>query len=237
MTLVNVKLVDGVFSPSKRWAATLIHVTRRAAFVMCAATLAEVIAALSWPQPARADPVTSPPVPANIQVPEGNKAFLVGRAVGTQNYVCLPSGDGFKFTLFTPQATLFSDDHEELTTHSFSPNPSENPPPAGQIGEGTIRATWQHSRDSSIVWAKLVSGESSVDPNFVRQGAIPWLLLRATGAKRGPTGGAILTQTTFVQRLNTFGGVAPSSGCAKASDVGNQAFVPYTADYFFYRVD
>jgi Protein of unknown function (DUF3455) len=235
MPLVNAKSIDDAFSPRKKWAAPLIHVTRRAPFIACVATLTAVTAAL--PQLARAALVTPPPVPANIQVPQGNKAFLVGHAIGTQNYVCLPSGDGFKFTLFTPQATLFSNDHEELTTHFFSPNPSENPPPPGQISNGTVRATWRHSQDSSIVWAKLASGESSVDPNFVRQGAIPWLLLRVSGAKRGPPGGAVLTQTTFVQRLNTFGGVAPSSGCAKASDVGNQAFVPYTADYFFYRVD
>jgi len=234
MPFVNLKSIDGVFASMKNWVAPLTHVTRQAPFIAGAATLAAVIAA-SLPQPVRADPVTSPQVPANIQVPQGNNAFLVGHAVGTQDYVCLPSGDGFKFTLFTPQATLLSDDHDELITHFFSPNPTE-PPPTGQIGEGTVRATWRHSQDSSIVWAKLASGESSVDPNFVRQGAIPWLLLRVAGAKRGLTGGATLTQTSFVQRLNTVGGVAPSSGCAKAADVGNQAFVPYTADYFFYRV-
>ncbi|PYR41378.1 MAG: hypothetical protein DMF95_31190 [Acidobacteria bacterium] len=44
-----------------------------------------------------------------------------------------------------------------------------------------------------------------------------------------------LTEATFVQRLNTAGGVAPSTGCSGPTDVGNEAFVPYTADYFFYR--
>jgi len=43
-----------------------------------------------------------------------------------------------------------------------------------------------------------------------------------------------LTATTFIHRLNTSGGVAPSTGCT-ASDVGKKAFVPDTADYFFYR--
>ena len=65
------------------------------------------------------------PCPPNIQVPAGNKAFLVGHAVGTQNYVCLPSGSGVRFVLFTPQATLFNDDDKQLTTHFFSPNPFE----------------------------------------------------------------------------------------------------------------
>jgi hypothetical protein len=35
--------------------------------------------------------------------------------------------------------------------------------------------------------------------------------------------------------VNTSGGVAPSTGCASATDVGKKALVPYTADYFFYR--
>ena len=82
--------------------------------------------AISVPQPAHADTVTPPPVPANIQVPAGNTAFLVGHAVGTQNYICLPSGARRSpWTLFTPQATLFDDDDKQVITHFFSPNPAE----------------------------------------------------------------------------------------------------------------
>jgi hypothetical protein len=52
--------------------------------------------------------VTPPPVPANIEVPEGNRAYLEGHAVGTQNYICLASGSAFAWTLFTdpPVATM-----------------------------------------------------------------------------------------------------------------------------------
>jgi hypothetical protein len=75
---------------------------------------------------------------------------------------------------------------------------------------------------------------SSSDPAFVASAAIPWLLLEVVGAKEGPTGGDRLTATTFVQRLNTAGGVAPST-CNSSLDVGKEAFVPYTADYFFYK--
>src|SRR5215207_2127462 len=75
--------------------------------------------------PAYADDLTPPPVPDNIQVPAGNKLFLVGHAVGTQNYICVPSGAGVRFVLFTPQATLFDDEGEQLITHYFSPNPFE----------------------------------------------------------------------------------------------------------------
>jgi hypothetical protein len=168
--------------------------------------------------------ITVPTVPDEINVPEGNKVFLVGHAVGAQNYVCLPSGGKeVGFTLFTPQATLFSDDARQATTHYFSPNPFEN---------GTIRATWQDSRDTSTVWAQAT--HTSMDPDFVAPGAIAWVLLQRVGSQDGPDGGDTLTGTTFVQRLSTSGGVAPSTGCTTSIDVGHQAFVPYTADYFFY---
>jgi hypothetical protein len=54
------------------------------------------------------------------------------------------------------------------------------------------------------------------------------------GDQEGPTGGSSLTTTTIIQRLNTSGGAAPSTGCSRKKDVGKKAFVPYTADYFFY---
>jgi hypothetical protein len=115
---------------------------------------------------------------------------------------------------------LFSDQREQLTTHFFSPNPVE-----GVI----VRVTWQDSRDTSIVWAQAIASVS-VTPN-----AIPWLLLQAVGAQVGPTGGDTLSGAKFVQRVNTFGGLAPSTGCELPTDIGNKAFVPYTADYVFYK--
>jgi hypothetical protein len=177
---------------------------------------------MSLAQPAHADEVTPPPVPVNIQVSPGNTVFFVGRAVGTQNYVCLPTGAGFQFALFTPQATLFNDRHKQLTTHYFSPNPFEG---------GTIRATWQ-TQGTSAVWGKVE--DASSDPHFVKPGAIAWLRIKVVGAQEGPAGGDTLTETTFIQRVNTSGGLAPSVGCNSAADVGKQAFVPYTADYFFF---
>jgi hypothetical protein len=75
---------------------------------------------------------------------------------------------------------------------------------------------------------------SSSDPNYVEAGAIPWLLLEAAGTDGGTVRGK-LARTTFIQRLNTSGGVAPSTGCSDASQIGTVALVPYTTDYFFYR--
>jgi hypothetical protein len=204
--------------PRSHWGARLA-----ASLIMASAVVGTAVPA----SPARAAqesfPISVPRVPDDITVPAGNNVFLVGHAVGTQNYVCVPSGYDFKFTLFTPQATLFSDDGGQLITHYFSPNAFEG---------DTIRATWQDSRGTSRIWAQATN--SSSDPNFVAPGAIAWVLLQRVGSQDGPDGGDTLTGTTFVQRLNTSGGIAPSTGCETSNDVGHQAFVPYTADYFFY---
>ncbi len=50
-------------------------------------------------------------------------------------------------------------------------------------------------------------------------------------------GGSILAQTTFIQRVNTSGGVAPATGCTQASNIGVMVLVPYTTDYYFYRAE
>jgi hypothetical protein len=80
--------------------------------------------AVALPLTAHAQIVT-PPVPTDLEVPATDEAFLLGRGVGTQNYICQPAASlgRVAWTLFTPQATLFSDDAEQLTTHFFSPNP------------------------------------------------------------------------------------------------------------------
>jgi uncharacterized protein DUF3455 len=208
------------------------QIARRAMLIACTTALA-VGLMISLPQLAQAQSVTPPSVPDNkLQVEPGNEAFLLGHAVGTQNYVCKPSGTGVKFVLFTPEATLFKDnDDRQIITHFFSPNPAEPNADATVVANGVIRATWQ-ARDSSSVWAKVhqPDGALTVDPN-----AIAWLLLDAVGTQDGPTGGHTLSEVTFVQRVNTTGGLPPANGCTSSTDVGNQAFVPYTADYFFYR--
>jgi Protein of unknown function (DUF3455) len=207
--------------------------TRRTPLIAWAATLAVAVTVL-LPQPAFAKHVRPPPVPANLNVPEGNTAFLVGHAIGTQNYVCLPSGAGFAYVLFTPEATLFDNHGKQIITHFFSPNLAPSDP--SEIA-GTIRATWQDSDDTSTVWAKATDSASHAsDPDFVADGAVAWLKLAVVGAKDGPRDGDTLSDTTFVQRLNTSGGVAPAD-CTSLADVGKQKFVPYTADYFFYSAD
>jgi Protein of unknown function (DUF3455) len=170
-----------------------------------------------------------PPVPPKLEVPAGHSLYFKAHAVGTQNYVCLPAATGFAWKLVGPDATLFQTLFgitQQAATHFLSPNPDEN---------GVPRATWQLSLDTSRVWARMI--ESSTDPVYVAPGAIPWFLLEKMGTQSGPAGGSFLTQTAYIQRLNTAGGVAPLLGCSLPSDVGAFALVPYEADYFFYKAN
>ena len=202
---------------------------------------------------AAAQRIASPTTPALITPPAGNSAFLLGRAAGTQGYVCLPKGAGASWTVNNarPEATLFTSffgQDFQIITHFLSPdtNPNEaapNPVPFGS-------ATWQSSFDSSKVWAQVPLSNSTTppspaaipagsDPSCPNAGSIACLLLQSIGNQQGPTGGKILAKTTFVQRLNTKGGSAPddADGCGSIANVGKQRLVPYTADYYFFRAD
>jgi hypothetical protein len=188
--------------------------------------LVAVAGALSLAAPlfthaAGASTVSPPNVPSNLQVPNGNMPFEVGHAVGVQIYSCQAQSDGtFAWTFVAPSATLFNDKGSQIATHFLSNDPS-----------GTPRPTWQ-ANDGSKVWGKRIA--SSADPNFVAPGAIPWLLLQAAATALSPDRSDRFASTTYIQRVHTAGGVAPTSVC-DASHVGATANQNYTADYYFYR--
>jgi hypothetical protein len=191
---------------------------------------------------AGAQTITTPTTPNAITPPAGNSVFLVGHAVGTQGYVCLPTSTGASTASWTvnaarPEATLFVNvfgRYVEVITHFLSPdtNPNQfapNPLPFGSV-------TWQSSFDTSKVWGQtLQSIPAGSDPSCPNAGAIACLLLQSIGTDTGPAGGNFLTKTTFVQRLNTQGGSAPDTGCSLPTDVGKETLVPYTADYYFFH--
>lgn len=91
----------------------------------------------------------------------------------------------------------------------------------GMVATHYAGPTWESNSGSKVV-AKRVDG---CTPNA---SAIPWLKLEATSTE-GP---GIFDGVTFVQRVNTTGGNAPA---APGSFAGEEARVPYTAEYFFYR--
>jgi hypothetical protein len=91
----------------------------------------------------------------------------------------------------------------------------------GEVGSHFGGPTWQSNSGSKVVGTKLK--ECTPDPS-----AIPWLLLRATSAE-GP---GVFGRVTFLQRVNTVGGIAPT---VPGESPGQIAKVPYSADYFFYH--
>jgi hypothetical protein len=223
------------------------YATHRTLPTVAAAALAVAFTAALAPSAHAAHIIVPPNLPPTLKVLPPNHPFLLGKAQGSQNYFCTTRVDAagnpildaagnptFAWKLFTPEATLFSDDPvdpKQLIHHFFSPNPDEFN--ADPFTDGhPIRATWQSSRDTSTVWARtLVAGDAVV----VDQSAIAWLKLTVVGTQPGPTGGDALTGTTFIQRVNIVGGIAPPADtCDSLQEVGHQAFSDYTADYIFY---
>jgi Protein of unknown function (DUF3455) len=214
--------------------------TRKAARVRTLFVAALVLACAFGAAAQNAVQVTPPPTPVSITPPEGNSAFLVGHAQGTQGYVCLPDGAGgtsWTINAARPEATLFTKffgQDVQIITHftSINANPNQNATlPVPLSGN----ATWQSSFDTSKVWAKAVGSiaAGSDAESCPNAGAIPCLLLQSIGNQQGPTGGSLLANATFVQRLNTKGGSAPTTACS----VGQTQLVGYSADYFFFHKD
>jgi hypothetical protein len=142
------------------------------------------------------------PNPSAIAVPTGNAAFLVGHATGTQNYKCDKTGN---WVFDAPEAKLFDDSGKLVVEHFGGP-------------------TWRATADGSTVTG-APTAKVTVDPT-----AIPWLLLRATVTT--PKGVGLLGNTTFIQRVNTTGGLSPTGSCT--ADVDTRK-VPYTANYRFWK--
>jgi hypothetical protein len=206
--------------PSGRTAASRAAATMRRAAAAGTLLLAAATAA------AAQGPVQGP-VPADLDPGAGFVAFLRTSAVGTQNYACVAPGTPAPWKFTGPQATLYVPVFgawQQIATHFLSANPDE---------PGVNRPTWQHSLDTSRVWARPVVVIE--DPQVVAPGAVAWLLLEVAGKQRGPAGGQWLGQAKYIQRINTKGGVAPATGCAVAADLGKLALVPYSTDYVFFR--
>ncbi|HET8823393.1 MAG TPA: DUF3455 domain-containing protein [Thermoleophilaceae bacterium] len=147
----------------------------------------------------------APDVPDGIAVGEGYKPYLIGHAVGVQIYDC----NGVSWSLRAPRANLYGDNGQLIATHFGGPS-------------------WQ-AKDGSKVIARRAA-----DPVIVDDKAIPWLLLEPTSATAGPDGDR-LAGTKYIQRINTTGGLAPAASECNTETAGDQAEIPYTADYVFWK--
>jgi hypothetical protein len=138
-----------------------------------------------------------------------SRLFLVAHATGVQKYTCQANGTW----LFTdPEATLYKTTGEPKAMGDHF------------LNFATGRPVWEAKDGSSVEAARKVAAPGGT-------GNIPWLLLDAVSTSGGSDGDR-LDGTTSVQRLNTYGGVAPAGTCTP----GDHAAVPYTADYFFWTI-
>jgi Protein of unknown function (DUF3455) len=136
--------------------------------------------------------------------------------VGTGNKVFLV-GHGVGVQIYTcngsvwssavPRANLYDDNGKLIISHFAGPS-------------------WQAADGSKAVG-------TVVDKVDVDRTAIPWVLLSATTTP-GPDGDR-LVDTTFIQRLNTTGGLTPPAADCNAATAGKVVEVPYTADYVFWK--
>ena len=114
--------------------------------------------------------------------------------------------NGASWDFVAPDASLFADANYH-----------------GEVGIHYAGPTWESNSGSTVVASRL----DGCTPDST---AIPWLLLQADSTE-GP---GIFSRVTYIQRVNTTGGLAPTHA---GSMSGAEEEVPYTAEYYFYRAE
>ena len=71
-----------------------------------------------------------------------------------------------------------------------------------------------------------IRGGNAVSAPSPNANSIPLLRLEVLERQ----GSGVFTKASYIQRLNTVGGVGPTGACS----AGALRWVPYTADYYFY---
>ena len=97
-----------------------------------------------------------PEVPANLQVPEGNKLSYHVFASGVQIYRC----DGTSWVFVAPEATLYANSgyNGEVGTHYAGPRWESN---SGSIVRGAVDQSAPSPDPNSVAWLLLHSAENS----------------------------------------------------------------------------
>jgi hypothetical protein len=142
-----------------------------------------------------------PPGCEKLEVDAGNVVSFHAFASGVQIYRW--NATTSKWDLLGPDATLFADAGLKAV-----------------VGTHYVGPTWETTSGSAVVGTVVES--ALPDTTTIR-----WLKLAAVSS-HGP---GVLAGTTFIQRVNTTGGLAP----ANAGSPNEIVEVPYTAEYYFYR--
>ena len=185
--------------------------TRLSRFIFAFAGVLALCGLIAATASARAVPHTASgdPLDPRTYAPH-SKLFLAVYAKGVQKYTCQANGAW----LFTdPEATLYK-----------SPD-ARNPIGSHFLNTATGRPVWEFKDGSSVEAARYAAAPGGT-------GNIPWLLLQSVVTTTGSDGDR-LTSTTWVQRLDPSGGVAPAGTCTPGATVA----VPYSADYVFWQAE
>ena len=88
-----------------------------------------------------------------------------------------------------------------------------------QIGKHYAGPSWELD-DGSLITGEAAAKDPGPDPS-----AVAWLLLKV----KTNSGKGLLAKVSFVQRIETVGGLAPKGACK----AGDEVKAPYTATYRF----
>jgi hypothetical protein len=151
-------------------------------------------------------------IPDSLQVPEGNKLAYQAYATGVQIYEVRRSATDpnvFVWVNIAPSAILYI-----------------RPDYTNQVGIHYGGPSWEFTKgpykNEKTVAAKLKG-------TTINATAVPWLLLKAVDAQSSAG-----NQVTYIQRVCTTGGLAPTT-IPSESNLGQQQSIPYTATYLFYE--
>jgi hypothetical protein len=146
--------------------------------------------------------------PAAIAVPAGHALAMTALGTGELAYECKAKADAagmFEWVFAGPTAVLYDKKSKAV------------------VGKYYAGPTWEANDGSKVSGKQL-----AVSPGT--PGAIPLQLVQAAPA----TGNGAMMGISYIQRINTKGGVAPSDVC-DAGKVGTKKMVKYEADYLFYK--
>ena len=145
-------------------------------------------------------------LPEPVRVPAGQKLMMSTTGVGEITYECREKKDmagAHEWAFVAPVATLYSGDRKAVGKYYAGP-------------------TWEANDGSKVTGKQL-----AVSP--AAPGSIPLQLVKTDPAM----GAGAMTGVSYIQRLNTKGGVAPAMAC-DAMSKGKRQQVAYEADYVFY---
>ena len=167
------------------------------------AALAVLSACASAPMMMKVDNAA---LPEAVRVPAGQKVLMATTGVGELTYECREKKDmagQHEWAFVGPVATLYGAERKTVGKYYAGP-------------------TWE-ATDGSKVTGKQVAVAPSGPGN------IPLQLVKTEPAM----GAGAMTGVSYIQRLNTKGGVAPTMAC-DATSKGRRQQVAYEADYVFY---